>query len=74
VDGESPGRNDRPVAPGQLGSDGVDRRGELDDPSCACAAKRIVLDYLAETCSAALEGRAGPSLLPSVTLATRQAA
>lgn len=36
--------------------------------------QRSVLDYLAETCSAALEGRAGPSLLPSVTLATRQAA
>ncbi len=36
--------------------------------------QRSVLDYLAETCSAALEGRAGPSLLPSATLATCQAA
>jgi len=27
--------------------------------------RRSVLDYLAEVCSAALEGRAGPSLLPS---------
>jgi len=42
VDGESPSRNDRPVAPGQLGADRVDRRGELDDPSRACTAKRIV--------------------------------
>lgn len=37
--------------------------------------RRSVLDYLAEVCSAALEDRAGPSLLPSATLAgARQAA